>query len=272
MSGAVVLAGRAALTVGAGLVRLAVPDSILETVAAATPEVMTVPLRSDRRGRISLDAMSEITARCTNRVNVIAIGMGLGRSLGLSRLVERLYAEIPIPMIVDADALNALSERGIPASPPSLRIMTPHRGEFERLCPNAKSFTDTQSLETCVADFALRNNVVLVLKGVPTQIAYPTVNKNVTVIKTGNPGMATGGSGDVLTGIIAGLIAQSNGIGITPTEMIEKAVQLHGEAGNQSAQSRTEQSLTAGSIIEFIPEAIRKLNGGHQPICKNQGL
>jgi NAD(P)H-hydrate epimerase len=204
--------------------------------------------------------VNEIIEQCTNRVNVIAIGMGLGRSLGLSRLVERLYAEIPIPMIVDADALNALSERGIPASPPSLRIMTPHRGEFERICPDAKSFTDTDSLGSCAKEFALRNNVVLVLKGVPTQIAYPTANKSLTVLKTGNPGMATGGSGDVLTGITAGLIAQSKGIGIAATEMIEKAVQLHGEAGNIAAKSLTEQSVTAGAIIDCIPAAIRKLN------------
>ena len=258
MSGAITFAGRAALTVGAGLVRLAVPDPILETVAVATPESMTVPLRSDRRGRIALDALPEILEQL-ERVTAVALGPGLGRSLGLSRLVERLYATLPLPLVVDADALNALAERGIPSVPNMLRVLTPHRGEFERLYSKASRHAEASTLVTHAADFAARHQVILVLKGVPTLIAVP--EQPVISLHVGNPGMATGGSGDLLTGILAGLLAQAPGINMKAATLIERGVRLHGLAGDLAAASRSEQAVTAGAILDFLPEAIRQFDG-----------
>ena len=258
MSGAIVLAGLAALKTGAGLVRCAVADSVLPTVAALSAEIMTAPLAEDRFGRISLDAYREIM-RLSTAATVVALGPGLGRSLGLTALVAKLYREIAKPMIVDADALNALAERRLferqfgetgqaEFLPEFPRILTPHPGEFARLLghpvPKEEPATQKERIKL-VRDFAERTGTITLLKGHETII---TDGKSTTINHTGNPGMATGGSGDVLTGIIAGLVAQH----LSPWDAAVLGTHLHGAAGDRAAEKLGQASLTAGTIIDAL--------------------
>ena len=246
MSGAIALAGMAALRGGAGLVRLAVPDICLATVAAFEPSYMTVPLRSDRRGRISLDALSDILTQA-ERASVLAFGPGVGRSLGLDTIVARLYARMSIPMVLDADGLNALSVRvgqmGKPAGP---RVLTPHPGEFERLA-GCKPRTEDERIGAA-AELASRLGAVIVLKGHRTVVSD---GRSSIVNTTGNPGMATGGSGDVLTGLITSLMCQ----GLEPFGAAHLGVHLHGLAGDIAAESLGQESLTASDIVAHLPAA-----------------
>lgn len=255
MSGAIALCSRAALITGAGLVRNAVPRSILDTVASFTPEVMNVPLPESKSGRISLDAFDEIV-RLSQQATVVALGPGLGRSLGLTALVAKLYKTLDKPMIVDADALNALAEKGF--EPPGIpRILTPHPGEFKRLLGDQAALdpedASAQSLEKrskIVRAFAKRTQCVTVLKGHRTLISD---GESVAVNETGNPGMGTGGSGDVLTGMIAGLLAQH----FNPFHAAVLGVHLHGKAGDFAAEKLGQESVIASAIIEHIPQALQ---------------
>lgn len=272
MSGAIALSSRSALMIGAGLVRAAVPDRVLETVAAYIPEITTVPLPEDRKGRISLDAFPQIL-HAIEQADVIAIGPGLGRSLGLNVVIERLYRCVEKPMIFDADALNALAERGVfdypgdksgsspPENPRFPRILTPHPGEFARL--SRKDVISEQGEQgrknrvESARSFARKNRVILILKGHESVI---TDGEELAINTTGNPGMGTGGSGDVLTGILAGLIAQ----GLSPLRGAILGAHLHGSAGDFAAKELGFPSLTAGSIIDFLPKAIRHYQQGKE--------
>ncbi|MGL6225707.1 MAG: NAD(P)H-hydrate dehydratase [Thermoguttaceae bacterium] len=256
MCGAVALASQAALISGAGLVRVAVPDSILNTVAAFAPEIMTVALKEDVRGRISLDALTQI-ASLSQSAQVVILGPGLGRSIGLTALVARLYREMTVPMIVDADALNALAEYGMERFKRmnGPRILTPHPGEFSRLthCPLLSEKTEEERFARLNAaqTFARDTNTLVVLKGHQSVI---TDGKKLAVNQTGNPGMGTGGSGDVLTGVIGGLISQKMEI-FAATVL---GTHLHGLAGDLAVQEFGEQSLTARSILTYLPRAIQQ--------------
>jgi ADP-dependent NAD(P)H-hydrate dehydratase len=246
MSGAAALAGMAALRGGAGLVRLAVPDVCLPTVAAFEPSYMTVPLASDRRGRISLDALPQILEHA-GQATALALGPGVGRSLGLDSLVARLYATLSLPLVLDADGLNALAARmdeGItPAGP---RVLTPHPGEFERLA-GFKPRSEDERVEAA-ARLASRLGAVVVLKGHRTVVSD---GQRTILNTTGNPGMATGGSGDVLTGLIAALICQN----LSPFEAAHLGVHLHGLAGDIAAESLGHESLTALDLVTHLPAA-----------------
>ena len=246
MAGAVALAGMAALRGGAGLVRVLVPDVCLDTVAGFEPSYMTVPLASDRRGRISLDALPQILKQA-EQATVVAFGPGVGRSLGLDALVTRLYATLSLPMVLDADGLNALSARMDQLDRPlGPRVLTPHPGEFERLA-GVKPRSEEERVEAA-AQLASRLGVTVVLKGHRTVVSD---GERSVVNGTGNPGMATGGSGDVLTGLIASLVCQ----GLTPFEAARLGVYLHGRAGDIAAESLGHESLTAGDIVTHIPAA-----------------
>ncbi len=250
MSGAIALAGRATLTTGAGLVKCAVAQGILPIVASLSMEIMTAPLPEDRSGRISLDAYREILRLCET-ATVVALGPGLGRSLGLTALVAKLYREIAKPMIVDADALNALAERGF-GKTEFPRTLTPHPGEFARLLgrpiPKEEPSTQEERIET-VRDFAAKTGTITLLKGHETIISD---GASFAINHTGNPGMATGGSGDVLTGIIAGLVAQH----LSPFDAAVLGAHLHGLAGDLAAEKLGEASITAGALLDAIPQAL----------------
>lgn len=246
MSGAAALAGMAALRGGAGLVRLAVPEVCLDTVAGHEPSYMTVPLPSDRAGRIALAARAKIVAAAA-AATWVAFGPGLGRSLGLDCLSAWLFAHLPRPMVIDADGLNALAARreglGRPAAP---RILTPHPGEFARLLGVPR--VPAAEREAAAVELAGQWGVVVVLKGYRTLI---TDGARRAVNPTGNPGMATGGSGDVLTGLIAALACQ----GLAPFEAARLGAYLHGLAGDLAARELGQESLMASDLVRFLPQA-----------------
>ena len=248
MTGAVALAGMAALRGGAGLVRLAVPGGCLDTVAAFEPSYMTLPLPADSAGRISPEAFDTI-GEWTDWATAVALGPGLGRSPGLDELIGRLYRELPKPMVVDADALGALATRpevlGQAAGP---RILTPHPGEFARLIGNRLAGEEAR---TAAVELAARCGIVLVLKGHRTLTTDGTRRaKNAS----GNPGMATGGTGDVLTGLITAMVCQ----GLDPFEAAQLGVHLHGLSGDCAATELGEVSLIASDLVEFLPDAFEE--------------
>ena len=264
MSGSIALTGMAALRSGAGLVRLAVPAPILATVAGHEPSYMTLALPADEQGRIAGQARDLLESRWSENPaesTVVAIGPGLGRSRELDRLVHWLYTTVPLPMVVDADALNALAESPATlARPGGPRVLTPHPGEFRRLAAKqlpALQFAGGSSagdgdpreraLEHAMA-MAADCGVVVVLKGSPT---FVTDGSEHRVNEVGNPGMATGGSGDVLTGTIAALIAQH----LSPLDAAYLGVHVHGRAGDLAAAELGEVGMIASDIVRQLPRA-----------------
>ncbi|MBL9080951.1 MAG: NAD(P)H-hydrate dehydratase [Planctomycetales bacterium] len=249
MAGAVGLSGMACLRGGAGLVRLAVPRGIVGIVAAYEPAYMTAPLDDDEAGRIARGAKSEI-ARLTEDATAVAVGPGQGRSEALDKLVLRLFGKLPMPAVFDADALNALAE-----DPESLRrhvgprILTPHPGEFRRLigAPDLKERGDM-----CLAakQLAAETKCVVVLKGHAT---YATDGDHEYTNTTGNPGMATGGTGDVLTGLLTALLCQ----GLAPFDAARLGVFVHGLAGDLAAADLGMPGLIASDLVRYLPQALR---------------
>lgn len=248
MSGAIAMAGMACLRSGAGLVKLATSDACLDTVAAFEPSLMTAPLPCDEAGRISL-AAKDTLAQLTGGQTCIGLGPGIGRSDDLTELVGWLYETLDIPAVVDADALNALSQRGL-SRPPAPRILTPHPGEFRRLVGDADLPLDQQP-ERAV-ELARQHGVVVVLKGHRTLI---TDGERSVRNTTGNPGMATGGSGDVLTGVITALVCQ----GLAPFEAAQLGVFLHGLAGDLAAEEYGEVCMIASDLLDFLPDAFEEV-------------
>jgi len=254
MSGAIGLAGIAALRGGTGLVTLAVPDVCLDAVASYEPSYMTAPLPNDDAGRIVL-AAKDIISQLSAGVTCLACGPGLGRSDELTELVAWLYETATQPIVVDADALNALSStsEGLPpAGGP--RILTPHPGEFRRLIGDATSELSVESLRARTIQVAGDHGVVVVLKGHRTLI---TDGDRVTYNTAGNPGMATGGSGDVLTGVITALVCQ----GLPPFEAAQLGVHVHGLAGDIAAEKLGQVSMIARDVADHLPEAFCRLDG-----------
>ncbi len=254
MAGAPALAGMAALRSGAGLVTLAVSQSIQAVVASFEPSIMTLGLGDPGNDCLQADSKAEILEVATNK-DVLAIGPGLGNNASTARLVCELYQTVRQPMIVDADALNALANApeflGTPGGP---RILTPHAGEFERLAKQQAACETNkragQAAALCGRDGSGRT--IVVLKGHQTII---TDGEQYAVNATGNPGMATGGTGDCLTGIIAALVAQ----GLCPWEAAQLGVHVHGMAGDLAAERLGEISLIASDLVDFLPEVFMKL-------------
>ena len=245
MAGAAALAGMAALRGGAGRVRLAVPDVVLDAVAGFEPSYMTTPLPSDSAGRIGPGAFERI-AELAETATVVACGPGLGRSLELDQLVVRLYREVAKPMVFDADALNALAgEPETLVHPGGPRILTPHPGEFARLMDGK---LDPELRAEAAVQLAARCGIVVVLKGHRTLV---TDGARRAINTTGNPGMATGGTGDVLTGLIAALACQH----LNAFDAARLGVHLHGLAGDLAAEELGETSLIASDLILFLPDA-----------------
>lgn len=250
MAGAIALAGRSTLRSGAGLVTLAVPDCILDVVAIFEPSYMTRPLPDDH-GQFALHAADELL-EMVKAFTVIAIGPGLGRGQTLTKLVAKLYATIEQPMVVDADALFALSESpGILDQPGGPRVLTPHPGEFARL---AGEMPPDDQRTVAAAQLAARDrssNTTVLLKGHRTVVTDGT---QYAINNTGNPGMATGGAGDVLTGIITGLLCQ----GLRPFDAARLGAHLHGQASDLAAKKLGKISLIASDIVEYLPKAFQE--------------
>lgn len=254
MSGAIALAGCAALRSGAGLVTLAVPNEIQNIVASFEPSYMTLGLAHDG-GEIAPDA-TETVLESARTATAVALGPGLGRSPTLTAFVRCLYREISQPMVVDADALFALAEvREDLAAPGGPRILTPHPGEFARLLgkgPEAARQIGAASDEERISMAAslAGDRVVVLLKGHRTVV---TDGARASLNATGNPGMATGGTGDVLTGVITGLLCQ----GLAPFDAARLGAHLHGLAGDLGAERLGQASLIAHDLVAWLPAAFQ---------------
>jgi NAD(P)H-hydrate epimerase len=263
MAGAIALAGQATLRSGAGLVTLAVPRTVQDAVASFEPSYMTLGLADDH-GQVSPAASDDVIEIAQN-ATAVALGPGLGRGEALWDFVERLYREIKAPMVIDADALYALARRpSAYSNPVAPRVLTPHPGEFGPLAAavtgtwdaalGAKTGDDKH--RRMGADFMAKQDPsgqsVIVLKGNRTVI---TDGKQVSTNETGNPGMATGGSGDVLTGVITGLLCQ----GLAPFDAARLGVHVHGLAGDLAAAEIGQVSLIASDLVEYLPKAYLRL-------------
>ncbi len=246
MTGAAALAGMGALRSGAGLVFLAVPASCWSVVAALEPGYLTVPLLEDGEGCVAAGALAELHERA-DRADVAAIGPGLGVTEDIRQVVTEVYRQWKVPLVVDADAVNALAHhRDVLGDHAGPRIFTPHPGEFRRLL-GGKAAGEEEAI-----DFARAHGIVMVLKGHRTLV---TDGKRVYRNTTGNPGMATGGSGDVLTGVVAALVGQ----GMTSFDAACLAVWVHGRAGDVIASERGQMGLVARDLIEGLPRVWREL-------------
>jgi NAD(P)H-hydrate epimerase len=253
-AGAAAMAGFAALRAGAGLSTVATPKSVLATVAAFHPEVMTEPLAETKDGTISLRALGSGFDSLVGHKTLIAIGPGISRNSETAEFVRAIVKRGDTSIVVDADALNAfegeadkLNGRGRTV------VITPHPGEMARLTGLTIAKIQANRLEVA-RNFARKHELIVVLKGHRTLVAAPTAatDGTVWVNSTGNPGMATGGTGDILTGMVAGLIAQHPQRALEATAL---AVYLHGLAGDLASESVGENSLVATDLVRFLPQA-----------------
>ncbi len=250
-TGAVHLAGQGALRSGAGLITLGVPQKIYSIVARRQAEVMTRPFPSTKQGSLAFKALRPIRQFLKSQT-VLAIGPGLSQNRETQQLIRKLISGAKIPMVIDADGLNALKNHA--ALLKKCRgdvILTPHPGEFCRLFGGKLSDKDTDRKKRA-KEIAKKHRITVVLKGYRTVIASPS--GNVVLNKSGNPGMASGGMGDVLTGIIASLLGQCFSV----NEAACLGVYLHGLAGDLAGKKTGQASLTAGDVLDALPAAIRR--------------
>ncbi len=255
-TGAAAMAAKAALRAGAGLVTIATAKSALPIIASLGMEFMTEPLPETDSGSVSLRAFDY--GRFDQLVegkDVLAVGPGLGTHPETIELVRAVTKKYQLPMVLDADGLNAFAgQMDSFLASERVRVLTPHPGEMARL--TGQTIQEIQQNRLAAArEFTRRHGATLVLKGYRTLIAAR--GGQVWVNPTGNPGMASGGTGDVLTGLIAGLLAQH--AARPPAEVAAAAVYLHGLAGDLAAKEVGETSLIAGDLLEAIPRAFRSL-------------
>ncbi len=255
-TGAALICCQAAMRTGAGLVTLGSPASLNSVLASAVLEVMTVPLADNDEGSLRFDNEEELSRALAGKTAVV-LGPGIGVSSDTIALTRWLVTHCELPLVIDADGLNCLAQ-GIAAWPKVLQkrsapvILTPHPGEMSRL--TRLSTTQVQERRVEIAhDFAQTYHCYLVLKGARTVISTPS-GKNF-INPTGNPGMATGGMGDALTGILGSLLAQ----GYPPEEATTLGVFLHGYIGDKIAQKQGEIGILARDIIEGIPQGLTEL-------------
>ncbi len=253
-TGAAALAGKAALGMGAGLVTVATAESALPIVARSMAELMTEPLAETSERTIAREALARVLGLLKGK-NAVLLGPGLSTHPSTAEFVLGLLPKLKVPAVIDADGLNIVA-----AKPDILRrlsapaVLTPHPGEFARLVGRSTAEILKRRLEL-VPEFAAKYGVTVVLKGYRTLVASP--DGRVYVNPTGNPGMATGGTGDVLSGLIASQVIQEKDF----LGAILSAVFAHGLAGDIAAERLGEKSLTAGDIIRCLPPALKALAG-----------
>ncbi|MDA0839220.1 MAG: NAD(P)H-hydrate dehydratase [Planctomycetota bacterium] len=252
MPGAAYLTADAVLLSGAGLCMLATPESALPAVSAKLTCNTFLPLAENSHGGLSPGAVPALLKAAVER-DVVAIGPGLGQLPDTSLAIRKFVTAINKPIVLDADGLNAFAIR-----PETLLhreaplIITPHPGEMARL--TGSTTRDVQSSrQEIAADFALKHKCIVLLKGSGTVI---TDGNEIHINRTGNPGMATGGSGDVLTGIIAALLAQ----GLRPLDAARLGAHVHGLAGDLAAQAVGQISLIATDLLCYLPKAFVSLD------------
>ncbi len=255
-TGAAAMAAKAALRAGVGLVTVATPHSALPIVASLGMEFMTEPLPETEAGTISLRALDyERMDKLVQGKSVLAVGPGLGNVPETAEFVRTVVNKYNAPVVLDADGLNAFAGcMGTLGAGHRVRVLTPHPGEMARLTGRTAAEIQARRVEVA-REFSKRHGVTLVLKGFRTLVASP--DGQVAVNPTGNPGMATGGTGDVLTGLVAGLLAQypTRPVG----QVVAGAVYLHGLAGDFAAGEMGETSMMAGDLLTTLPRALKAL-------------
>ncbi len=256
-TGAAVMAGKAALKMGAGLVTIGTPKSCLPIIARSMMELMTEPLAETEEKTLSEEALEKVLTLLKDK-DAILIGPGITTNSSTSALVFSLLEKIDKPMVIDADGLNILASK-----PEVLKnkkkniVLTPHPGEFARLLKKTTKEILKNKIEYA-RDFASNYNVYLILKGYRTLIATP--QGKVYVNPTGNPGMATAGSGDVLSGMLGGMIVQEKEF----LESVLAGVYVHGLCGDLASQKIGEKSIVAGDLITYLPKAIKSLEESYK--------
>lgn len=249
-TGAPAMAGLGALRIGTGLVTVATPQSVSPILESKLLEIMTEPMPESSHHLLGMETCSSLLAFARNK-SALAIGPGMGVSPDTTELLRHLLPQLAIPCVLDADALNGLAgHRGVFSSMAQPPILTPHPGEMARLLEASSSQKINEDRTGVSSQFAREHGVVLVLKGARTIIADP--QGRLAICPTGNPGMASAGMGDVLTGMITGLLAQ----GLPAWDAARAGVYLHGLAGDLAAATIGEPGLVAGDIITTIPHAL----------------
>ena len=254
-TGAAALAALGALRAGAGLVTLAVPASLHDILETKLTETMTVAVPETEARTVAREALSAILDLAQGK-DAVAIGPGLGTHPSTQAVIRELVTRLPMPLVVDADGINALAgATDCLRRAAGLRVLTPHPGECSRLVglPADAVLRERIPLVQRTAD-DLRATVVL--KMARTLVGHPA--GGVAIVPTGNPGMATGGSGDVLTGLIAGTIAR----GVEPLLAARAGAYVHGLAGDLAAEQLGQEAMIAGDLLERLPEAIRRIKAG----------
>jgi len=253
MTGAVILCARGALRAGAGLVTLALPETIAPVIQAAVPEATTLPL-PDCDGRLAADRdVLERLRPAMEGVDVLAIGPGLSRDPGTMELVRRIIEDFAGTLVIDADAIHAFVDHtDLLGELDGRAVLTPHPGEFAAMIGSTARDVDANRLER-VEEFVSRHSLALVLKGRPTVIGLP--DGRIVINPTGNTGLATGGSGDVLTGLMAGLIAGGSSL----SDAAVASPFIHGLAADQWASQYSERSLTPSDVLEELPRILKDL-------------
>jgi NAD(P)H-hydrate epimerase len=250
--GAAALTGLAAMRCGAGLVTAAIPRTLNLTLQKKiSPVIMTLGLPQTKAQTFAAGALAPLK-KIWNKFDAVAIGPGMGQNKNTQKFIRDFVTVCPRPMVIDADALNALARdlRSLQKNTVP-KILTPHPGEMAWL--TGRSVRAVEADRKIIAlNFARQNHCVVLLKGHRTIVASP--DGKVYVNRTGNAGMATAGSGDVLTGMIAALLGQ----GMGPFEAAKTGAYLHGRAGDLAAKVRTKAGMIAGDIIEFIPKAVQE--------------
>ncbi len=253
MPGAAGLVAMAAARTGCGLVTVATPSSAQPVIAGYSPVYMSLPVAETKEGWIAASAMAELEIFLA-RANVIAIGPGLGTANGARRVVVELYREATIPIVIDADGLNVLAAEAVELEDHrGPRILTPHPGELRRLLGvsmKVETAGELEQLEDAAIEMASRSKIVLVAKSHRTLV---TDGDSKWRSSGGNSGMATGGTGDVLTGIIASLLAQ----GLEPLQAAVSGTALHALAGNLAAQNLGPASMIATDLVDHLSAAFR---------------
>ncbi len=265
-TGAALMTAKACLRTGAGLVTIGVPESLVDIIQSRVTEEMVLPLPDSGKGTFSAKAYDQIRDFLDPRADVLAIGPGITADENTSELLKRILETVTVPMVLDADAINVIAgKKDLLRKVKAPVILTPHAGEMARLLTTdiGNSLKDKNTKELAAEikhnrinlakTTAKKTGAYFVLKGAPTIVADP--EGRVFINTTGNPGMATAGSGDVLTGMISGLLGQ----GMHPVDACRLAVYLHGMAGDAAAQTRGMHSLIASDIIESIPRAFLSL-------------
>ncbi len=268
-TGAALMAAKACLRTGAGLVTIGIPGTLVNAFQSRVTEEMILPLPDKGNGTLSLDAADEVMSFMKKRGNVLAIGPGLSVDRELSKLVIRLVKESASPMVLDADGLNAIAGRtGVLKKCRAPIILTPHPGEMSRLLSSQEGGAGRDEIEkdriSVALRFAKKTGTCLVLKGSPTVTALP--DGRVFINSSGNPGMATAGTGDVLTGMIAAFLAQ----GLSPGDASGIGVFIHGLAGDIAAETKGQMSLIASDILSVIPKVMKDIQGhrGRESLSK----